>query len=136
MKKTIFFILILGVAGGVYYSWYLYNRKVESTTVLKTDFVIAPDELFKAYSEDEKAAMAKFSGKILELQGVVRSTGSDSLGWNLVMEAGDDFFGINCAMETGQEKRMKAVLAGDPIKIKGKCSGFNGDVVLVQCIVQ
>lgn len=135
MKKTILYLLILAVAGGVFYGWYLYTRKVDSTTVLKTDFVIAPDELFKAYSEDETAAMAKFSGKVLELNGVVRSTGSDTLGWNLVMEAGDDFFGINCAMEAGQAERMKSVSAGDSINIKGKCSGFNGDVVLVQCIV-
>lgn len=136
MKKTILFVLILAVAGGVYYGWYQYTRKVDSTTVLKTDIVIAPDELFKSYSEDEAAAIAKFSGKVLELSGIVRSTGSDSLGWNLVMEAGDDFFGINCAMEAGQEESMNAVVAGDSIKIKGKCSGFNGDVVLVQCIVQ
>lgn len=135
MKKTIFILLILAVAGGVYYGWHLYSRKVDSTTVLKTDHVIAPDELFRAYSEDETSAMTKFSGKILELNGVVRSTDNDSLGWNLVMEAGDDFFGINCAMEAGQEERMKSVSEGDSLKIKGKCSGFNGDVVLVQCIV-
>lgn len=135
MKKMILFLLILAVAGGIYYGWHLYTRKVDSTTVLKTDHVVAPEELFKAYTEDETTAMAEFSGKVLELHGIVRSTDSDSLGWNLVMEAGDDFFGINCAMEVGQGERMKSVSAGDSIKIKGKCSGFNGDVVLVQCIV-
>lgn len=135
MKKTIVYLLILAVAIGVYYGWYIYNRKVDSTTALKTDLVIAPEDLFRSYSEDETTAMTKFSGKILELYGVVRSTGNDSLGWNLVMEAGDDFFGINCAMEAGQEEGMQSVTVGDSLKIKGKCSGFNGDVVLVQCIV-
>lgn len=128
-------VILIAIAGGGYYAWHLYNKPVASTVEVKTELAVTSEALFSEYESDEAAANAKYLDKFIEVTGVVRSKNQDDMGVNLVLEAGNDFFGINCAIEKGQEAAVETINEGDKVTIKGKCAGFNGDVVLVGGIV-
>lgn len=128
-------VLLIVVMAGGYYAWHLYNKPVASTLEVKTDYTVQSKVLFADFEADETAANAKYLDKFIEVSGVVRSKNQDEMGVNLVLEAGNDFFGINCAIEKGQEEAVEKVKDGDQVTIKGKCAGFNGDVVLVGGII-
>jgi hypothetical protein len=133
-SKVFFILLILAGAGG-YYAWYLLTKPVANTGDVKTELSVSSSELFSDYEIDEVAANVKYLDKFMEVSGQVRSKSTDEMGVNLVLEAGNDFFGINCAMEKGQEEIISTFNEGDEIIVKGKCAGFNGDVVLVNGIL-
>lgn len=133
-SKYFLLLLILGGAAG-YYAWHLYTKPVARTTEVKTDFSVASEVLFADFETDEVSANTKYLDKFIEVKGTVRSKSTDEMGVNVVLEAGNDFFGINCAMEKGQEDIIGKVNEGDAITVKGKCAGFNGDVVLVNGIL-
>lgn len=132
MKKIILFILVLGVIGaGVGY--YLYNMPVGSLENKKADAAVTADQLVVAYEADEKAADAAYLGKVLEVKGKVSGITEEDGRRKIQLETSNPISMIICEMEDGSETGN--IQAGDEVSIKGRCSGYLSDVILVQSIL-
>lgn len=131
MKKRSFIAFILfaisiGAASLLFYTkWNKPHKSVENADAVQ----IYADDLFSAFSENEQQATQKYNGKVLEITGIVSSTASNQEGKTIVqLQTNDPLFGINCTME-----KNTGIKQGETVTIKGVCSGFITDVILIRC---
>ncbi len=130
MKKNILFgILILALVGGAY-AYYEYNKPVASIENKKADVVIDADDLLSAYESDENTANQLYTEKIIQVKGTISEITKDGTVDKVIIETTNPLAGVICEMENGQN--FGALKTGDEIEIKGRCTGFLSDVVLVQ----
>lgn len=130
MKKVVLGIVIAIVV--MLAGWMYYNKPHRS--VADADFItIQATQLFEAYQNSEDQANKEYLNKVLKVSGVVASLSSNSAGLPLIMlTTSDPIFGINCTMDT----KVENINVGDSVVIKGICTGYLSDVVMVQCQLQ
>ena len=129
MRKVILILLALGVIGaGIGY--YMYNKPVSSLEKKKADVEATSDEIIAAYEADEKAADGVYLGKVVQVTGKVSGVTEEEGTKKIQLETSNPMALIICEMETGTE--TGDVKAGDMVIVKGMCSGYLSDVILVQ----
>jgi len=135
-KKNLLFILITVLLvslciGG----WYMYtqilnpkHREIEKEKGIS----INAEELYQSFLSDEKAANAAYLEKAIEINGKIGSISKNADSSQvLFLQTSDPVFGVNCTME----EKAENLKAGDSVRVKGICSGFINDVVLIRCHV-
>ena len=131
MKKRslIIYILFAVLIGAailfIYTKWNKAPESIENAGAVQLNAT----DLFRAFSENEQQATQTYNGKVLEITGIVSSTATNQEGKIIVqLQSHDPLFGINCTME--KEEMIKE---GEAVTIKGICSGFTTDVILIHC---
>lgn len=122
-------IILFTVAAVSFYAWlYIWNKpqlNVEHSSAVK----VTAAALFSEYSSNEKEANAKYIDKVVEVSGVVNSVAKNSEGKTVVLLKTDDLmFGVNCTLEQAAD-----IKADESISLKGICTGYLTDVVLIRC---
>lgn len=128
--KRILIVIFLFVIGAAAYLWFFVWNKpqlnVKNADALKTEAIT----LFATYSTNEKTANANYIDKIVEVSGQVGSVSKNEEGADVIfLNSNDPMFGIICTME---EKNTE-IKAGDKVILKGICTGYLTDVVLIRC---
>ncbi len=134
-KKILLAILLFGVIGlGI--AAYLFNKPAETSVSGKADFTMPAEELYAAFEQNEAMANEKYLNKIIKVQGEIASISeADSLGLNVTLSGGEGMFGVSCQVpEPGQEAAEFKV--GEPLVVKGLCTGKLMDVVLVKGVIE
>ena len=130
MKKQSWFILFLLVLAAAFAFIYIKWNKPPVNVVDESGIRINAINLFREFSENEPLATKNYNGKVLEVTGIVSSTAINLEGKTIVQLQTDDLmFGINCTME----KDPGIINEGETVTIKGICSGFTTDVILIHC---
>jgi hypothetical protein len=130
--KKMFFIVIpviICLALGVAY--YEYNKPAQDVADLKAEPVTAV-ALFKDFTSNEPKANISYLNKALEVSGKVlevKHTQNEQL--QIILDSGDPMFGIACTMD-GSQKNVKP---GDQVTIKGICTGYLNDVVIIKSLL-
>ena len=132
MKKLAPYIIILALAG-IAIGYYMYNKPHNETKNTKSDVIISPVDLLKAYETDESAANVAYLDKILEVEGNVKSVNLLEKGISLSLDAGSEMSSIICEFESADA--LAGVKMGDKVKVKGFCTGYLTDIVLVRCSI-
>ena len=110
----------------MYANWNKAPQSIENAESIK----INAAHLFREFAENEQLATQTYNGKVLEITGIVSSIATNQEGKTIVqLQADDLMFGINCTME----KDPGIINEGDNVSIKGFCSGFTTDVILIRC---
>lgn len=122
-------ILLFTVVAVSLYAWlYIWNKpqlNVEDSKAVK----VTAAALFSEYSSNEKEANSKYIDKVVEVTGEINSVSKNSEGKTVVLLKTDDLmFGVNCTLEQAAD-----VKAGESISLKGICTGYLTDVVLIRC---
>jgi hypothetical protein len=133
-RKNLLFILIAVLfislcIGG----WYMYTQilnPVHREIKKEKGISINAEELYQSFLSDEKAANTAYLEKAIEISGKIGSISKNADSSQvLFLQTSDPIFGVNCTME-GKAENLKS---GDSIRLKGICSGFINDVVLIRC---
>lgn len=132
IKKIVGAIVLLGLIGGVI-GFYYYNKPVESLKDKPAELCVSADSLFAMYETDELASNAKFLDKVIEVNGKVQSVNTDTSGLSLTLQTGSGMFGVICKLEDKSTPET-SFNVGQDIRLKGQCSGYLMDVVLIRCI--
>ncbi len=130
MKKYFLFAFIILVVVGGAVAYYQYNKPVASIENKKPDVTLTANELLSAFEENEAAANQQYGEKIVQVRGRVSEVVSVEAGHKIFIETENPMSGVICEMEEGQE--VSTIKPGDEVTIKGRCTGFLSDVVLVQ----
>ena len=135
-KRTILWIGIpLLVLSAFAWAWHLYVKPHQSAAGETPDFTINADSLYSQYQTDEHAADLKYLGKVIEVTGrltEIQHSGSTEV-WMLSQQGAGG--GINCQLFAGT-KQSQEPKTGDPVTVKGRCTGFLMDVNLVDCVLR
>jgi hypothetical protein len=134
-KKTLLLVLLLAAVLGIAYGAYLWNkpkRTAEGETAVAS---LSASELFAAFETDVQAANTNYIDKVVEVTGTVATADrSDSGILILTLETSNPMAAVTCTFTPGNDSRAEA---GQTIRVKGICSGLQGDmlpaVVLSQC---
>lgn len=148
MKKRKLFItmllaiVVLGI-GGAIYAYKEFNRKTETLVQTEADFKLKPLEIINAFSTDEKTATAKYSGKIIQVAGLVKKIDKDEQG-NFTVVIGDNssLSSVRCSIDSQYTKDVAILQLNIPALLKGVCTGFSSDemglgsdVILNRCVI-
>lgn len=129
-KRSLIIVILFAVAIGTalflfYAKWNKPHENVESLAGIKLNAA----DLFQQFSENEQQATKAYNGKVLEVTGLVSDIEKNQEGKTIVqLQTNDLMFGINCTLE--KETTLKK---GEAVTIKGVCSGFTTDVILIRC---
>jgi len=132
MKKIILILLVLGVIGGGV-GFYLYNKPVDKMKSMSVDATLTAEQLFTEFEEDEMKANEKYLDKVLVVKGEVTKTSKDEEKATILLDTGDMLANIMCQME---DTEVDLPAEGDMVSIKGLCTGYLTDVVLIKGIIQ
>lgn len=118
-------VLLLGSCYVWFFIWNKPRQNIKNAEAVKVEAAA----LFQAYSTNEQAANAMYIDKVVEVTGTVASVSKNNEGKTVLMLKTDDpMFGVNCTME--EEIKTKE---GDLLTLKGICTGYLTDVVLIRC---
>ena len=136
MKKTQKLIAAAGliVIAGTAFGFYQYFRKPADIRTLQADFTITASGIVADYNNDENAANAKYLDKVICVKGKVSETKISTEGQCTVfLDSGDPLAAITCSFYEDEATAAKKLHPGEPVTIKGKCTGKLMDVVLNKC---
>lgn len=132
MKRYVIGIAILIVAV-VIYGLYQYNKGPITLDKKSADIEITSDDLLNAYLKDENVANSMYLDKVLEVSGKVDAILKDETVVTIKLESDDLMSAVVCEMGAGFSSDISE---GDPVIIKGQCTGFLMDVILVKCVLK
>jgi tRNA_anti-like len=131
LKWFLLSILIIGTTGGIvaYKMWTKPHRNVTKTKAL----AVAATQLAAAYENNEPGANSNYLDKVLEVTGEINEISKNQKGETVITLKGTDMSGIICTLEGATPAITKT---GATVVIRGICTGYLTDVVLVRCIVE
>jgi DNA/RNA endonuclease YhcR with UshA esterase domain len=130
MKKKIWLVISVIVLLGGGTAYYLYNKPVASTARQKAEVQISAAELVAGYEADEETADQSYLGKIVEVTGKVSEVQNTDDKTRIVLETGSPMSTVICELE--DTSVVSGITPGKNITVKGVCSGYLGDVILVR----
>lgn len=132
MKKWhvfVLIILILAVFLVAYKEFNKAHRSVSGETGIAVDAI----SLFKAFELNEREANERYLNKIITVSGKISEVSRNQDGKVIILlDADNPMFGVNCTLEQPAEHLEK----GQMIKVKGICTGYLSDVVVVDGILE
>jgi hypothetical protein len=129
-KKSLLLLLLLLIAiSGIYFFYTrIWNPSPRDIAIEKA-IEISADSLFLSYTTDEKKANALFLDKAIQVSGVVADLKKNEEGKTTIfLQTSDPMFGVNCTMEGD----VASIKKGDTVTIKGICTGYLTDVILIR----
>jgi hypothetical protein len=154
-RRTFFWLgILLFFLALAAWGYYLYNKPHRSAADAAVAFTIDADSLFMQYQQNEQGADRKYLNKVILVSGTlaeIQHTGSseiwilsaqpgtsqggskDSSGGDMAASPGG---GINCQLFSPDKAPSPRPRLGDPVTIKGRCTGFLMDVNLADCVPQ
>lgn len=127
MKKILIGIILFSViVGGIIYIMYNKPHRDPST---ESALQISAMELFRSFETNEAEANGRYLDKVLEVSGKITeiTTNQESIPV-IVLETENPMFTVRCTMENPET----TVSVGDIVKIKGICTGYLSDVIIVK----
>lgn len=113
--------------------WYWFNKPRQGVQFKSTEIAITAEQLYNAYNDNEAAADKLYLDKILEVRGTVSDTATVENDAILSLDAQPSGGAVSCRFSPGKD--VIAIQKGTEITVKGKCTGFNLDVNLADCII-
>ena len=129
-KKVIIVVglAIAALVGVIAYKYVTQNEVGLAET--KADFTTSCDNIFKEFTANKDASMAKYSRKTVALSGNVSSV--EKAGENVTVifktTAGEGV--VRCLLDTLDAPKLQAK-NGDMLKLKGSYTGFEDDLMFV-----
>lgn len=122
MKKLIP-VLIIAAALGFGIGYYLFSKGHDETADMEAAFSMTSDDAVQEFLDDEVATSAKYIDQIIEISGEVYDIEKTDGKVTGVKISSDEMYVVSCTFQAPVE----ASEISDNIKVKGVCSGFNGD---------
>jgi tRNA_anti-like len=131
LKWSLLFVLLIIITGG-FVAYKMYNkphRNVEETKGMSVTAV----QLITDYETNEADANSKYLDKVLEVAGEITEVSKNQKAETVITLKGSVMGGIICTLEAPSLTDAKP---GASVTIKGICTGYLTDVVLVRAVVQ
>ena len=131
LKWVLLFLLVVITTGGII-AYKLYNKPHRNVTSSRSIPVTAI-QLASEYESNEEQANLKYLDKVLEVDGVLNEISKNQSGESVITLKGNDMTGVICTL---QGKAGITAQPGTSITLKGICTGYLTDVILVRAVVK
>lgn len=131
-KKILVSILLLAIIG-TFIAYKVYNKPHVNVAKSSADITITANKILNEFSSDETSANTKYLEKIIEVSGTVSDVKIEKEKGIITLKTNDDFGSVLCHLSEESTKLMSTIKVGQNIKLKGICTGFLMDVILIKC---
>jgi hypothetical protein len=114
-------VIVIAALGGIY--WYVATEKFADTSSRKAVYTVNAIDFLHEFEKDNASANAKYTEKIITVNGIVSEVEAADTTMNIIFR---DTLSQSYAIFAFQEQHLaeaKSIKAGDPVSIKGSCSG-------------
>jgi hypothetical protein len=133
-RLLIFLLMTLCSAAGIY-GYRQYNRRVPDTHRLKPAFLVSAREFIKNFQSNEAKAGARYADKAISVNGVIYVVQDVDTAATVILNDGSSISSVICQFERENVREVQGLKEGDKVTIKGICTGYLMDVVMVRCVV-
>lgn len=132
--KVALFVVFFLALGGILAALWMYNKQHKDLLNVKPDYTVTAVDLQKEFEDAEAAATEKYVNKVIEVTGIIESvkTGEENI-LSVTLKTGSDFSAVICTFPAGTDHALFS--SGNPITLRGECSGFLMDVLLNNCVL-
>jgi hypothetical protein len=134
IKRLISILCIVGFST-LFIGYKIYNKPHINVANEAADIEQTANTLFTEFSIDETKANAKYVDKIIAVKGVVTSISEEGKKAAIALQTNDSFGTVVCYLTAKDSKKSRQIKEGQLIVLKGICTGFLMDVILVKCVV-
>jgi hypothetical protein len=131
-KKIMIVVLIVGLLGGAYGYFFMYNKSHPDYENIDAEIRLSADELF--HSCKESGLAVKYTGKVLEINGVPTSIEMNDSTITIVFAFDEGMFGpegVRATFLSHYNDELKKLSTDKEVLIKAYCTGYNEtDVIL------
>ena len=129
MKKIIIWTGVLIIGLSIAYGIFEFNRGAISIEKMEIEETISANELMLKFQENETMANENFLDKVLLVKGEVMKTEEKDGKKSIFLSTNDSFGNIICQLENYDDELPGL---GEVISVKGLCTGYLMDVVLIK----
>ncbi|MDP2723022.1 MAG: hypothetical protein Q8O72_09710 [Bacteroidales bacterium] len=138
-KILIIIALTLGLLGGTYAWFFVYNKPHRDIENATADFTETAENLYNHYVNGLNAEDKNYDGAVIEFIGNPTAVESADSLKVVVFVFNQGMFGdegIRCTLLPWHNDKTEDLSPDHPITIKGFCAGYNGtDIILEQCSI-
>jgi hypothetical protein len=135
-KKNIFIGAIIALVTGVSTALIMYNKPHTDVSKTKEDITLEANTLLSAFENDEQLANKKYLEKILVVKGNITAINFDNEGYGIISLQPENAMGsILCHLQNKETTEISNLKINQTVHIKGICTGYLMDVILVKCIL-
>lgn len=144
-KKIIIVVVLVAAAGAGLYAWKEFNRKNKDLSGEKAAHTVQATALIGEFAANDSIANAKYQGKIVAVEGMVKQVDKDDEGfYTVVLGDTTDMSAVRCAMDSTHIKDATSLKRGESVKVKGALTGYKkddtgllgSDVELNRCVIE
>jgi len=137
IKYAIILVLIVIVVGaGI--GLKMFFKPHADVNMLDAEFKLEATKLLDEFQKEENTATAKYSEKVLEINGKLVAKNKLPNGTNLLILE-DEMAGISCQLDSSWSAANTSVIlaleTGNPITVKGVCKGYLMEIKVSPAIV-
>jgi len=129
-------LVVIAVGAGI--GLKMFFKSHADINKLKAEFKLDAGSLISEFEQDENTATKKYSEKILEISGELKSKNKLQNGTDLLILE-DEMQGISCQLDSSwasaNQPIIQALEIGKPITIKGICKGYLMEIKVSPAIV-
>ncbi len=134
-KWIIAALLLIGIIG-ITTAYYIYNKPHAEVASMEVDHTVDATTLYASFDQNEKEANTEYLNDVIIVNGkLLTIEKSEDGGTTLIIDGGAMLGGVKCEMDSHSVHDLDSLEVGDPLKLKGICSGFLMDVIMVRCIL-
>ncbi|AXT55115.1 hypothetical protein D1815_04840 [Aquimarina sp. AD1] len=128
--------MLLLILTGIFIYNNIYNKPFVDISESKPNISIESNELVDSFSNNENEANAKYLEQIIQVQGSITEITSGKNGNSIITLGNDNTIGnVTCYISSEESLKTNNLKIGQHINIKGICTGYLMDVVLVKCVI-
>lgn len=130
LGATLALLLVVAIGG-----YWQYNKPSRNLAEESADMTINATQLYQQFSENEAQANQQYLDKVVQVRGKLQTINREGSGLNLILDAGSEMGGVICEIPKENIPEGLNLETGRELTIKGQCTGFLMDVVLVKCVI-
>ncbi|MCG2462859.1 OB-fold putative lipoprotein [Flavobacteriaceae bacterium F89] len=123
------FTILIGLIVATFY----YNKPAVDVKDSEAMYFLTAQDLIDEFLEDEMGTSRKYSENIIQVKGKIYNISSNKGNSIITLKDPNAESSVICHMLPGENKRILQFKKGQSIYIKGICTGYLLDVIMVRC---
>ncbi len=113
----------------------IYNKPHTDIRNSKADLIINAQNLLDEYQQDEAFANKKYIDQIIQVNGSIFEISTLKGNIVLTLKSPDSESSIICHLLPEDNEKSLNLRKGQNVTIKGVCTGYLLDVIMVRCVI-
>ncbi len=126
---------MVGTLAAVFIYTRIYNKPHLDVNQVEADYVVTAEEILRDFKADEMAANKKYLDKVVQVNGEIKDIDTVDGVSVIVLAGNDNLSSIRCNMDPAENKNAIRLKTGQDLELKGMCTGFLMDVILVRAVI-